>query len=288
VAAIFGLPLLVMAYVSPGSPTGHVNDFANILSDDAERVLNSELEQFRTDTSNEIAVVTISSLDGDTIENYAVQLFEEWKIGKADKDNGVLILVAPNEREVRIEVGYGLEGALTDAQSYWIIQEKILPAFREGDYMSGIQGGIGEIIKATRGEYVPAAEDGNFQIPIGLDNLFDWVWVVFFIPVWLASVLARSKSWWAGGIIGGLIGVVLGVFFEFFYFGLIASALLIPLGLILDYVVSSGYSKAQKTGHYPWWIGGRGGSGGSSWGGGGGFGGFGGGGSGGGGASGRW
>ena len=128
----------VWAYQSPGSPTGFVNDFADILSADTKTQLEAKLKDFASKESNEISVVAIKSLDGDTIENYAVKLFEEWKIGKDKQDNGVLLLVAPNDHQVRIEVGYGLEGALTDLQSKEIINQIITPAFKAGDYDGGV------------------------------------------------------------------------------------------------------------------------------------------------------
>ena len=100
-----------------------------MISAEQKQTLETKLSQFEKDTSNELSVVTIEDLKGDTIENFAVKLFEDWGIGKKDKDNGVLLLIAKNDRQMKIEVGYGLEGALTDAQSFWIIQNVMRPAF---------------------------------------------------------------------------------------------------------------------------------------------------------------
>ena len=97
-------------------PTGRVNDFANIISPDVESELDAQLATLENTTSHEVAVVTVESLQGTTVEDYANRLFKEWGIGQAQKDNGVLILVAPNERDVRIEVGYGLEGISRSAR----------------------------------------------------------------------------------------------------------------------------------------------------------------------------
>ena len=119
-ALLFGLVSGARAYSSPGSPTGYVNDFAEILSTETRASLEELLSSTDASTSAQVAVVTIKSLDGDTIENYAEKLFQEWGIGQKGKDNGVLLLVAVDDRKVRIEVGYGLEGALTDAESSWI------------------------------------------------------------------------------------------------------------------------------------------------------------------------
>ncbi len=273
------LPLIAFAYTSPGAPVGLVNDFAGML-DPAERLeLETNLQQFEQQTSNEIAIVTISDLGGDTIENYAVALFEEWGIGKKNQDNGILVLVARDDREMRIEAGYGLEGALTDAQAFWIIDNVMKPAFREEKYYEGVKAAAAKIQDAIRGEYVPSAAPADAR----KFSFFDVIWLVFFPFLWLAAILGRSKSWWLGGVIGAAIALALTLFVGFLYGGLIAFAILVPFGLWFDRAVSRAYQRGKMSGRIPWWIGGgRRGSGR------GGFGGFGGGSSGGGGASGRW
>ncbi|MFA5954464.1 MAG: TPM domain-containing protein [Patescibacteria group bacterium] len=283
-AALFALlltPLIAAAYFSPGIPTGFVNDFASVLSADQKQSLELKLSNNNKTSGNEISVVTIQSLKGDTVENYAVELFKEWGIGKKGKDNGVLLLAAIEDRKVRIEVGYGLEGSLTDAQSYWIIQNDIVPNFRSTKYYAGLNLATNHIIAVTSGEQLPVAQDQSSNtLPV------DWklfAYLIFFIPLWLASVLGRSKSWWTGGLLGGAVAIVGGLIMGFLYFGLIAFVILVPLGLFFDFIVSKSYTKGKARGHIPWWIGGgKGGMGG------GGFGGFGGGSSGGGGASGGW
>lgn len=280
IAGLIGVPLFALAYVSPGTPSGYVNDFAGMFTSSEVEGLESKLSSYEAASGNEIAVVTVPSLGGDPIEDYAVKLFEEWKIGKEKEDNGVLLLIARDDREVRIEVGYGLEPSLTDSESASIIRNVIVPAFQDGAYDAGIAGAVDAMIAAIGGEYVPEpAPQSSLDI--------DWFWVIFFVPLWLASILGRSKSWWAGGVIGGVAGVVLGFVFGFLWTGVAAIVLLIPLGLLFDFVVSRAYARGKTSGHFPWWIGGgrHGGHGGF---GGGGFGGFGGGHSGGGGASGRW
>jgi uncharacterized protein len=278
------LPLSVFAYTSPGRPSGFVNDFAGILAPQEKTALESKLGGFKAQTSNEISVVTVPNLGGDTVENYAVELFHEWAIGEKGKDNGILLLFAMEEHDIRIEVGYGLEGALTDAQSSWIINNTIIPAFKDGKYYAGIDGAVDSVIGATKGEYVPSETNQTNNNK----QTVDWFWLVFFVPVWLASILGRSKSWWAGGVLGGIAGIVIGFVKGFLYWGIVSIAILIPIGLLFDFVVSRSYAKGKQSGHFPWWIGGGGFGGSGGFGGGGGFGGFGGGGSGGGGASGRW
>ncbi len=277
----FACPAL--AYYNPGQPSGFVNDYAAVLKVEQKQILENKISQFEKDTSNEISLVIINSLEDDTIENFAVKLFEDWKIGKKGKDNGVLVLVAISDRRMRIEVGYGLEGVLTDAQSNWIINQKMKPAFQNNDYYGGLEAAVNEIILAIKGEYVPS--ESSSESSTGNFNPLDILWFGMFAFIWLASILGRSKSWWAGGVIGAVIGIIIGFIKGFLYFGLVSIVFLVPIGLLFDFIVSKKYQAGKASGHIPWWIGG--GRGGSS-GGFGGFGGFGGGFSGGGGSSGRW
>jgi uncharacterized protein len=131
-------------------PTGAINDFANLLSDDDEQRLTRLVEEVEQATSAEIAVASVASLDGLTVEDYATQLFAAWGVGQRGRDNGVLIVVAPNQREMRIEVGYGLEGVLPDALAGQIIRETFLPAFRANDYPRGIVAGTERVAAIVR------------------------------------------------------------------------------------------------------------------------------------------
>lgn len=277
---LVAIPSYVLAYSSPGKATGYVNDFAGVLTLEQKNMLESKLAVFNASTSNEIAVVTVKNLGGDYIENYAVQLFKEWGIGTAKKDNGVLLLVALEDRKMRIEVGYGLEGALTDSLSSAIIRNDLTPAFKQNDFYGGINLAADHIIEATRGEYTGDVK-GSKVVNIPPEALlFTLVLVVQF----LSAILGRSKSWWAGGVMGGVAGLGLFYFLGMtFLVGGVVTAVLTLLGLLFDYIVSNRYAQAVRNGSpIPWWIGGQGRSGGSS------FGGFGGGSSGGGGASGSW
>lgn len=133
--------------------TGRVVDQAQLLDPTQEASLSAQLEAHEAQTSNQIVVVTIANLEGYAIADYANQLGRTWQIGTAENNNGVILLIAPASRKVRIEVGYGLEGALTDSLSSIIIQREILPAFRDNDYPTGISQGISAIIQAVEGEY---------------------------------------------------------------------------------------------------------------------------------------
>jgi uncharacterized protein len=135
---------------------GRVNDGAGLLSERDEGELEAALARFETETTNQIVVATLQSLQGLPIEEYGYQLGRHWGIGQAGKDNGALLIVAPKEREVRIEVGYGLEGELTDSQSRTIIETHILPHFRPGDFAAGIKAGVAAMIETLGGSYDPA------------------------------------------------------------------------------------------------------------------------------------
>lgn len=269
---VFLVPGIIFGYTSPGKPIGFVNDFAGILRPETVSTLNQKLEQFSKDTGNEVVVVTISKLEDETIETYAEKLFQEWGIGKKQEDNGLLLLISLEDREMRIEVGYGLEPTVTDIDSGRIIREILAPAFKAGDYDGGINKAIDTIIGLIGGQEMPASTNA------GSNNWSQFLPYVIFAIVYLASILGRSKSWWAGGVIGGVLGII-------FFSGILFVGIYILIGLIFDFIVSRVYSKAiARGGIPPWWIGGGGIGGGHSSG----FGGFGGGMSGGGGASGQW
>jgi len=126
--------------------TGRVVDNANLLSPQTKQYLEKRIKEFENNTSNQLVVVTLNSLEGVPIEEYGYKLGRYWGIGEKGKDNGVLLIIAPNERKVRIEVGYGLEGNLTDAKSFMIINDNILPYFKNGNYDEGVKKGVDAII----------------------------------------------------------------------------------------------------------------------------------------------
>ncbi len=130
-----------------------VTDFAGVLSPTQQMTLEEKLYLFEAQTSNQIAVLIVESLENETIEDYSIQVVDQWKLGDAEKENGALLLIAVRDRSMRIEVGYGLEGALTDMLSSSIIRNEISPKFRQGDYYGGIDAGITAIMLATKNEY---------------------------------------------------------------------------------------------------------------------------------------
>lgn len=145
--ALGGLVASARAELSFPVLTGRVVDAAGILDAATRARLDGELAAQQEKTTDQLVVATVPSLEGTSVEDYANRLFRHWKIGQADKNNGVLLLVAPNERKVRIEVGYGLEGVLPDAVASTIISTTILPAFRSGDFAGGISRGVAAILE---------------------------------------------------------------------------------------------------------------------------------------------
>ncbi len=158
---------------------GRVVDSAGILSNQTKTKLISMLSAFEKKTSNQIVVVTLKSLQGHSISDYGYQLGRYWGIGQKNKNNGVLLIIAPKEKKVRIEVGYGLEGTLTDAISSVIIREKILPYFKKSDFNNGTLKGIEAIISTIKGTFKP------LKIKKKKDNYMP---LLFFIFIFLLAI----------------------------------------------------------------------------------------------------
>ena len=137
----------------------HVHDDAKVLSHETADLLESRLIAYKDSTSNEIAILIVTSLDGDVLEEYSLRVAEKWKLGDDQKDNGVLLLIAVDDHKMRIEVGYGLEGVLTDVLCNRIIRNEIAPAFRKDDYDGGVTAAIDAIIKGIGGEYTAEDKD---------------------------------------------------------------------------------------------------------------------------------
>lgn len=213
--------------------TGRVVDEARLLSPDRERQLSERLEALEAETADQLVVVTVNDLQGYPIEDYGYQLGREWGIGQGETDNGVLLIVAPNERKVRIEVGYGLEPILTDALSARIIHEEILPDFRQAGFESGITRGVDAIInqltldeaealaRAAEAERPESVMVWGVLITIGVFLLLGVMGAVSAsrapgrrgrrrgdgltpILIWAATEAARSRS--SGGSGGGFGG----------------------------------------------------------------------------------
>lgn len=162
--------------------TGQVVDSANLLSQSQKETLQSTLKEHEEKTSNQIVVVTLNSLEGYEIAEYSYQLGRHWGIGQKDKNNGVLLVISLNDRKLRIEVGYGLEGALTDKISHEIIEYTLKPKFRQEQYYDGIQKSIDQIILAIKGEYV---QDKKVEKSSSINEI---VPIFYFIIIFVSMV----------------------------------------------------------------------------------------------------
>ncbi|GHM99995.1 hypothetical protein WSM22_14850 [Cytophagales bacterium WSM2-2] len=159
------LPLLLFAQKPVPELWGQrIHDEAHALQQGTIEQLEKDLKAHEDSTSNQIAVLLVQSLDGDVLEEYSIRVVEKWKLGQKGKDNGVLLLVAIDDHKMRIEVGRGLQGSLTDAVSSRIIRNELAPAFRRGDYDAGIIAGVNAIVKTIAGEYgSDGSDDSNAQ-----------------------------------------------------------------------------------------------------------------------------
>ncbi len=206
----------------PPSPAAYFNDYAGVVSAaDAQR-LDQKLAAFAKETSTQVVVAVFDRLPSPSLEDFTVRTAESWKVGRKEWDNGAVLFVFVKDRKLRIETGYGLEGALPDALCRRILDERVVPRLRQGDWAGGLEAGIDGILAATRGEYqAPAKHKAPGLSPLTL------VIVLFLavLVIWLASQGARQMpggytysrrgprrdgSYWGGGGWGGGSGGFLG------------------------------------------------------------------------------
>ena len=220
---------LVAAAAEPVFPalTGRVVDQASLLSTDQRDYLTSLLKKHEDETSNQMVVVTLKSLQGYSIEEFGYQLGRHWGIGQKQRNNGVLLIVAPNERKVRIEVGYGLEGVLTDYLANDIIQNKILPHFRDKQYPHGIEAGTMAIIQTLQGSYTPLAKTDSSEFnKILAASIFIFLAILFIGNVlkeliknaWLSSAILSMAAFAAVWLISGSVSLALAFAVAMFLF----------------------------------------------------------------------
>lgn len=256
---------------------GYVNDYADMISVGAEADIERELQSFDENDSTQLAILTIDSLEGDALEDFSIRTVQAWKIGQKGKDNGILFLAVKKDRKLRIEVGRGLEGVLTDLQAGRIIDQVVTPLFKVGKFDEGFQAGVGALIKTTRGEFTSGDRKGQRGRARNEHSSF-FTYLFFGLAV-IAFIGGVSRT------LGVVVGMLLLPLVAFLGLGsaisLLAIFLLLPAGAIAGLVLPLLLSSYFRGGGF---LGGGGFGGGS----GGGFGGFGGGSFGGGGASGDW
>jgi uncharacterized protein len=278
-ALVLGWAFTALADVAVPPLSGRVVDQTGTLSSSDIASLTQKLKDLETRKGSQVAVLIVPTTQPEAIEQFSIRAAEAWKIGRRKIDDGALLVVAKDDRKLRIEVGYGLEGSLTDATAGRIINEVIVPKFRNGDFAGGISAGVDRIIAVIDGEKLPApvsrGQESDWASNLNLTNPL-WLFVLIIIGGILRSVLGRLMGAFAtSGVVGLLAWLVAGSLAASLILGLIAFV----LTMFGETIVSSGGRGGYLGGG---WVGGGGGSGDSGGfsGGGGGFGG--------GGASGSW
>jgi uncharacterized protein len=225
--ALLGLLVLGVAWVpahaaQPAVPPvpalqGRINDLAHLLDASSAARLERKLQAYEQQSGNQFAVLIVPTLGGDPVDDYAVRVFEAWELGKAKKDTGLLLLIVPEpqHRAVRIEVGYGLEGTVTDALSKRVITQILAPAFRRQDYAGGIDAATSALMVAASGKE-PLLDDAPAAAGAAADLGPTWPWIIFLLlffgPTFLLPLLfgggpgGRGGGGFGGGFGGGMGG----------------------------------------------------------------------------------
>lgn len=228
-AFLWSLTVAVCASAALTVPAlkGRVNDNAGMLSFSARQQLESLLAELEGSDSTQIAVLTLASLEGENLEEFSLKVAESWKIGQKGKDNGALLLIVKNDRKLRIETGYGLEGSLTDLLAGRIIREVIQPRFRDGDFDGGTVAGVMAMIAAVKGEYQAMPQQHSSQ-----DDLFGLGVFLCFAFFGLARFIGKMPK--LAAVIGAILAPVVG--FMFLGFQWLVLLALIFLGLVGGYL----------------------------------------------------
>ncbi|MBN2157774.1 MAG: TPM domain-containing protein [Spirochaetes bacterium] len=207
-AAVVAIPALAL---DVPALTGRVNDYAGMISPGTVGSLEAKLAEFERQESTQIVILTIPSLEGDALEDFSIRVAEKWKIGQKKLDNGAILLITRDDRRLRIEVGYGLEGTLTDLRAGRIIDNIIKPYFRAGDYDRGVAEGVDAIMQTVRGEYSAAdtphdatrdADPWRYATPALI--AFFFIGIIGKIKRLLGGIAGSMITPIAGGLIYGL------------------------------------------------------------------------------------
>ncbi len=269
---LLALPLAARALQPIPKLEARVTDLTGTLTAEQKASLEQTLAAFEARKGSQLAVLLLPSTAPEEVEPYALRVAEQWKLGRKKVDDGAILVVAKQDRAMRIEVGYGLEGALNDATSKRIISETIEPRFKEQDFYGGISAGVGQIIRVVDGEALPAPGPTTAQ---GTRDMAQYTPVLFLLAVAVGGVLRAALGRFPGALVtGGAVAVL-----AWFIAGALSVALVAGVVALFVTLMGGGMGMRGMGGYYG--GGGRGGSmGGGFSGGGGGFGG--------GGASGRW
>lgn len=192
------LPVQLLA-LEPPRLGGRVNDYAGLLSPGTAATLEKRLSDFERDQSTQVVLLTIPSLQGDDIDQFAIRVVDSWKIGQKGKDNGVLLVIAKAERRVRIEVGMGLQGVLPDITASRIIRDTMRPHLKRGDFDAGISAGLDAIMAATKGEFTPPPRGSATSKRHGSHST-----LTFFLLAAVAAAILGSFSRLMGALAGAV------------------------------------------------------------------------------------
>ena len=203
---------------------GYVNDYAGMISPLAKSKIEEKLRAFEQSDSTQIVILTVPSLEGENIEEFGIKVGEAWKIGKKGKDNGILFIVSKQERKIRIEVGYGLEGKLTDLTAGRIIDLVINPRFKQEDFDGGFIAGVSSLIDATRGEFRAEPRPARR----GQKGISPFLSIVLFFGIFTLLMGSASRA------LGGVIGAI-GLPSLSYLFGSVASIPILILLLVLGF-----------------------------------------------------
>ena len=268
---------VAMAQVAVPPLTARITDLTGTLTAQQKTTLEQTLQAFEAKKGTQIAVLLLPTTEPETIEQYALRVAEQWKLGRKKVDDGALLIVAKDDRSMRIEVGYGLEGALNDATSKRIIAEIITPRFKEGDLYGGLVAGVDSMIRVADGEALPAPAKGADGS--GLSDDVETYVPLFFVLVMVVGGVLRAifGKFFGAAATGGLIGLIAWFVAGAVFMGILAGV----LGFFITLIGGGAHrlGGGRRGGGFGGFGGGGGGGGGFS-GGGGGFGG--------GGASGKW
>ncbi|OYU89687.1 MAG: hypothetical protein CFE29_11525 [Bradyrhizobiaceae bacterium PARB1] len=246
-----------LADIAVPALTGRVVDQTATLSEADRAALDSTLRDFETRKGSQIAVLIVPTTVPETIEQYSIRVAEAWKIGRKKVDDGAILLVAKNDRKLRIEVGYGLEGALTDVTTKRIIDEIITPRFKVGDFTGGITAGVNQIIKVIDGEPLPAPDEwkGNSN---ALDDIMEYAPFLLFGVLIFGSILRSIFGRLFGSLAtGGLVTTVVWLVAGSLLFGGILGVVAFFFTLVSEAFMSGGGGGGRRGGGY---VGGSGGS----------------------------
>lgn len=200
----------LLAQINFPSLTGRVVDNAKILTTSQLKSLTAILKKHEEQTSNQIVVLTLKNLDGYEIADYGYQIARYWKLGQKDKNNGVLLLISLEDRKLRIEVGYGLEGVLTDKISHEIIEYTIKPEFKKGDYYQGVLKGVKAIIKSIKGEYKKSNSPQTYKNESFISHLpFEFLgFITLFIFIFLPKIIRLIGFSLLFGFLSGIFALL--------------------------------------------------------------------------------